>query len=90
VPEYVLISEELYGTGDSSTRDDAMQELSHDLEGIGSVRTYFVEVDDLPGTLAPVPDPSLLRRFGETGAILGRGLRYKLGLRRPRRTAPAR
>jgi hypothetical protein len=53
------------------------------------VRTYFVEVEDLAGPLAPVPDPSLLRRFGETGAILGRGLRSQLRQRRPGRTVSA-
>ena len=89
VPEYVLLSEELYRSGGTSPPDDLVHEISQELEGIGPVRTYFVEVEDLAGPVAPMPDPSLLRRFGETGAILGRGLRYKLGLRRTRRTAPA-
>jgi hypothetical protein len=53
------------------------------------VRTYFVEVEDLAGPLAPVPDPPWLRRFGETVGILGQGLPYMLRLRRPRRTALA-
>jgi hypothetical protein len=53
------------------------------------VRTYFAEVEDIAGPLPPVPDPSSLRRVGETVAILGRGLRYKLRPRRPRRPAPA-
>jgi hypothetical protein len=87
VPEYVLLSEELYRSGGTSPHDHLVHEISQDLEGIGSVRTYFVEVEDLAGPLPPVPDPSWLRRFGETGGILGRGLRYKL--RRPRRTASA-
>jgi hypothetical protein len=90
VPEYVLLSEDLYRSGGTSPPDHPMHEISQDLEGIGPVRTYFVEVEDLAGPLAPVPDPSWPRRFGETVAILGRGLRHKLRLRRPRRTAPAR
>src|SRR5215212_9370365 len=89
VPEYVLLSEELYRRGGTSPPDHLVREISQDLEGIGPVRTYFVKVEDLAGPVAPMPDPSWLRRFGETGAILGRGLRYKLGLRRTRRTAPA-
>src|SRR5215204_6585008 len=89
VPEYVLLSEDLYRSGGASPPDHLVTEISQDLEGIGPVRTYFVEVEDLAGPVAPMPDPSWLRRFGETGAILGRGLRYKLGLRRTRRTAPA-
>jgi uncharacterized protein DUF2652 len=88
VPEYVLISEDLYRSGGTSHPDRPMHELAQDLEGIGPVRTYFVEVEDLAGPLAPVPDPSWPRRFGVTAGILGRGLRYKLRPRRPR-TAPA-
>jgi hypothetical protein len=89
VPEYVLLSEDLYRSGGASPPDHPMHEISQDLEGIGPVRNYFVEVEDLAGPLAPVPDPSLLQRFGGTVGILGRGLRYKLRLRRRRRTAPA-
>lgn len=84
VPEYVLLSEDLYRSGGTAPPENAMQEMSQDLEGIGPVRTYFVEVEDLAGPLAPAPDPTLLRRFGGTVGILGRGLRYKLPLRRPR------
>jgi hypothetical protein len=89
VPEYVLLSEDLYRSGGTSPPDHPVHEISQDLEGIGPVRTYFVEIEDLAGPLAPVPDPSSLRRVGETVAILGRGLQYKLGLRRTRPTAPA-
>jgi hypothetical protein len=89
VPEYVLLSEDLYRSGRTSPPDHPMHEISQDLEGIGPVRTYFVEVEDLAGPLAPVPDPSWLWRFGGTVGILGRGLRYTLRPRRPRRTAPA-
>lgn len=89
VPEYVLLSEDLYRSGGTSPTDLPMHEISQDLEGIGPVRTYFVEVEDLAGPLAPVPDPPWLRRFGETVGILGQGLPYMLRLRRPRRTALA-
>ena len=89
VPEYVLLSDALYGYGAASPPDDVVHETSQDLEGIGPVRTYFVEVEDLAGPPAPVPDPSLLRRVGETVAILGGGARQQLRLRRPRRTASA-
>jgi hypothetical protein len=89
VPEYVLLSEDLYRSGGTSPPDHPMHEISQDLEGIGPVRTYFVEIEDLAGPLAPVPDPSWLQRFGGTVGILGRGLPYMLRLRRPRRSAPA-
>jgi hypothetical protein len=86
VPEYVLLSEELYRSGDTSPPDLLVQEISQDLEGIGPVRTYYAEVEEIAGPTAPVPDPSSLRRVGETFAMLGRGLRSKA---RPRRSAPA-
>lgn len=88
VPEYVLLSEDLYRVGDRAL-PDPVHEISQDLEGIGPVRAYFVEVEDLAGPLPPLPDPTSLRRFGGTVGILGRGLPYMLGVRRRRRTAPA-
>ena len=89
VPEYVLLSEGIYRSGGMPPPDDLVHEISQDLEGIGPVRTYFVKIEDLAGPLAPVPDPSSLRRVGETVAILGGGLRSKLRPRRSRRPAPA-
>jgi hypothetical protein len=89
VPEYVLLSEDLYVSGGTSPPDHPIHEISQDLEGIGPVRTYFVEVEDLAGPLAPVPDPSRLRRFGVTVGMVGRGLPHMVRGRRPRRTTPA-
>jgi hypothetical protein len=84
VPEYILFSEDLYRTNGTSLPDHPMHEISQDLEGIGPVRAYFVDVEDLGGVLPPAPDPSWLRRFGGTVGIVGRGLPYMLRLRRPR------
>src|SRR3954465_8389658 len=72
VPEYVLFSEEFYGSGDASLLDP-VHEISHGLEGIGPVRTYFIEVEDLAGPLPPPPDPSWPRRLGSTARLAGRG-----------------
>jgi hypothetical protein len=88
VPEYVLVSEELYRTADTPMPGPA-QEVSQDVEGIGPVRAYFVDVADLPGALPPLPDPSLLGRVRRTLAVAGSGLPYMLGLRRRRRHASA-
>jgi hypothetical protein len=77
VPEYVLLSEALYRTGDGVLLD-RVQEVSQDLEGIGSVRTYFVNVEDLAGPLPPQPDPSWPGRLGRTVDLVGRGLPYML------------
>ena len=87
-PEYVLLSEDLYRTGEAAL-PDPVHEISDDLEGIGPVRAYFVEIEDLAGSIPEPPDPPLLGRLGRTVDVVGRGLPYMLGLRRRRRTAPA-
>jgi hypothetical protein len=88
IPEYVLLSEELYRSGDAAL-PDPLHEVSQDLEGIGPVRVYYVDVEDLVGLLPPPPDPSWLGRLGRTAGLAGRGLPYMLGLRRRRGTASA-
>jgi Protein of unknown function (DUF2652) len=87
-PEYVLFSEDLYRAGESAL-PESVHEISDDLEGIGSVRAYFVEMEDLAGSLPPLPDPPLLGRLGRTVGVVGRGLPYMLGLRSGRRAASA-
>jgi hypothetical protein len=85
-PEYVLFSEELYRTAGAGLADQ-VHEVAHDLEGIGPVRTYFVDIADVAGSLPPMTDPPLLRRLGRTVDVAGRGLPYMLGLRRRRGVA---
>jgi hypothetical protein len=87
-PEYLLFSEELYRTGEAAL-PDPVHEISQNLEGIGPVRAYFVDIEDLADSLPPLPDPSWLERVGRTVDVVGRGLPYMLGLRRRRRTASA-
>jgi hypothetical protein len=87
VAEYVLVSEELYRKGGTAPSEPAMQEVAQDLEGIGPVRTYFMDVEDIAAPLAPLPDPSWPRRVGGTVGMVGRGLPYIL---RRRPTASAR
>jgi hypothetical protein len=85
-PEYVLVSEELYGTGGAGQLEPA-QEVAQDLEGIGPVRTYVVDMVDVAGALPPMPEPRWPERVGRTLDVAGRGLPYMLGLRRRRRVA---
>jgi hypothetical protein len=89
IPEYILFSEDLYRAGDAALTDPA-QEVSRHIEGIGPVREYFVDVEDLAGSLPVPPEPSWLGRLGRTVAVAGSGLPYMLGVRRLRRTAAAR
>ena len=83
-PEYVLFSEELYRTGEAAL-PSPVHEVSQDLEGIGPVRAYFVEIEDLAGSVPPLPEASWLGRLGRTVDVVGRGLPYMLGVRRRRR-----
>ncbi len=86
VPEYILFSEDLYRSGDTAPSEDLAHAISHELEGIGPVRAYYVDVEDLPEAREPVPEPSWGRRLGATVSILGGGVRSKF---RPRDTAAA-
>ena len=86
LPEYVLFSEELYRTGGAAL-SAPVNELSHNLEGIGPVRTYHVDIAAFAGALPAMPDPRWLERVGRTVDVAGRGLPYMLGLRRRRRVA---
>ncbi len=89
VPEYVLLSEELYRTGDAPLPGPA-HEVSQDVEGIGPVRAFFVDLADLTGSLPPLAGSiACVGRLGRTLAVAGTGLPYMLGLRRRRRTATA-
>lgn len=83
VPEYVLVSEELFRAG-AATLSAPSHEVSEELEGIGPVQAHFVDVADLEEALPPLPDPSLLGRLGRTLAVAGAGMPYMLGIRRAR------
>jgi hypothetical protein len=76
VPEYVLFSEELYGG------DDGVP-LEQELEGLGRVRTYFLDLGPLAADLPHAPTPALPKRLGETLRVMGRGIPYLLGPKRP-------
>ncbi|MGY1770956.1 DUF2652 domain-containing protein [Blastococcus sp. SYSU D00813] len=84
VPEYLLVSDELYRDGGATAGELDMREVAQDLEGIGPVQTYFVDVTDMAAPLLPIPDPSWPRRIGNTLGMVGRGLPHVLPRRRPR------
>ena len=78
-PEYVLVSEELYRSAGTHPLNGAAHEVAQDVEGIGPVRTWFVELDELAGpAAAPLPEPSLLGRLGGTFGMAGRGVPHAL------------
>jgi hypothetical protein len=84
IPEYVLMSEELYRAGESAVTSPA-QKVSQDLEGIGPVDAYFVDVESLEGPPLPaLPELTWRGRLGRTFAAAGGGMPYLVGLRRRR------
>jgi hypothetical protein len=84
IPEYVLLTEDLRNT-DETSLPEPVHEISPDLEGIGTVRAYFVDVADLDDS-PPPRTPSWGARLGNTFAAAGKGLPYMLGLKQPRRS----
>ena len=86
VPEYLLLSEELYTTSSAPLPGPA-HEVAQELDGFGPVRAYFVDVADLPGSTPPLPQARLAGRIGRTLAVAGAGLPSMLGLRRRPRVA---
>ena len=85
VPEYVLLSEELYRGGEAGV--GRASAVDQELEGLGSVRAYFVDLGDVAGALPPPPVATLPKRLGETLRVVGRGTPYLLGLKRSRSAA---
>ena len=83
VPEYLLVTDQLHDTASSGL---AMQDLELDLDGIGRTRAHFVDVAELA---VPPDQPSWPQRIGGTLAMVGRGLPYAVGFRRPPALASA-
>jgi class 3 adenylate cyclase len=69
--EYVLMSEPLYQSLEPRVRDRA-ERVDQELEGLGTMTLYFVELADLPIELPAPPKPGLPARIRET---VGLGLR---------------
>ena len=83
VPEYLLVSDELRSCCGEHP-DLELNEVTLDLEGIGEVRSHYADVSGFAG---PVPHPTWPQRIGGTFAMVGRGLPYALGRKRPATSA---
>ena len=88
VPEYLLVSEELYTGSGSAPSALPVHQVDLDLEGIGPVQTHFVALEDLPAAAA-LTDPSWPQRIGSTFAMVGRGIPHIVPRRRSRVPSPA-
>jgi Protein of unknown function (DUF2652) len=81
--EYVLLSEDLYRTG-SSVSPELVREVASDLEGIGAVRAFYLDLADLEVPASPPSVRTWRGRLERTAFAAGAGLPYMLGLRRRR------
>jgi hypothetical protein len=88
LPEYLLVSDELFVSGGATAADLPMHELAMGMEGIGEVTTHYVDIADL-GELEADPDPSWPQRITGTFAMVGRGIPYVMRRRRPRELSSA-
>ncbi|MFC7490352.1 MULTISPECIES: DUF2652 domain-containing protein [unclassified Knoellia] len=87
IPEYVLMSEELYRLADPGLADK-VHEITPDLEGLGQVRAFYLDVHTLEARQPALAAPSWPGRLGRTFSAAGKGMPYILGLRRPRVRTP--
>ena len=83
VEEYVLLSDELFGTCDAAIRDMA-NAVDHELEGIGRARSYYVDLEALAEPLPPAARITLAARAAETFRTIRGGFPYVIGLRKLR------
>ncbi|WP_029432260.1 DUF2652 domain-containing protein [Blastococcus sp. URHD0036] len=87
VPEYLLVTDDLFRNGGAASAELAIHEIAQDLEGIGPVQTFYVDVEDIAAPLAPASEPSFLVRIGATLDMVGRGLPHVIPRRRARSLA---
>jgi len=85
--EYVLLSEDLFTSGAAAVTHP-VQQVAVNVEGLGAVQGYALDIHDLAAGLPPLPAPSWGGRLGRTFAAAGQGMPYLLGLRRGREPAP--
>jgi hypothetical protein len=83
VPEYVLMSEPIYEQADPATRRKAVG-IEQELEGIGTTKAYFVDLDQIALELPPITNAALPGRLRETLGVMIRGLPPMAGIRRSR------
>ena len=89
VPEYLLVSDELFRDGGAASTELVVHEITQDLDDIGQVQTFYVDVEDMSAPLTRLAEPSFLLRIGATLDMVGRGLPHVLPRRRSRSRAAA-
>lgn len=83
LPEYMLLSEALFGLSDENIRTHT-QPLPQEFEGLGPVQTYFIDIRDVAAELPPKPEVTRFAQMRETWGVVIRSLPYLVGLKKPR------
>jgi hypothetical protein len=84
VSEYVLMSEPVWAGTDDHLKGHA-RGLEQELEGLGPMQLYWLDIDELPARVAaPPPRPAIPSRILGTMGVVLRGFPYLVGIRRPR------
>jgi len=83
VPEHFLMSESIYEACDPGLRERAVR-IDQELEGLGTMKAYFVDLDGIALEPAPTPNPTFAARLGETLGVIGRCSPRVAGIRKLR------
>jgi hypothetical protein len=83
IPEYLLLSDAVFRVVDGRVRNRS-QPLEQELEGLGVIPTYFMDLSQAAGDAPPQPKATALGRFRENLGVVLRSLPYLLGLKRRR------
>jgi hypothetical protein len=81
--EYILMSEPLHQRLEPQLRARAVR-ADQELEGLGRMPLYFMQLDDLHIELPAAPEPTLSARIRETAGLGLRAFPGVVGLRRRR------
>ena len=86
--EYVLMTEDLYGTG-SAGLTPSVGRVEPAVDGFGTVTAFYVDVRELDPGAGALPVPTWRGRLSRTVYAAGAGLPYMLGRRGRGRTTSA-
>jgi len=83
IAEYLLLSDAVFQHADDRVRSRG-QALEQELDGLGVVPTYFMDLADISGDTLLEPEATALGRFRENLGVVLRSLPYLVGVRTPR------
>jgi Protein of unknown function (DUF2652) len=83
ISEYLLLSEAAFQRVDDRLQSRG-RALAQELEGLGIVPTYFMDLAEIAGDAPPKPRVTALATFRENCGVVLRSLPYLLGLKRRR------